>query len=93
MNNVVQKFIDKNERIIKIEADQAKFNNTNYYTNFNNNVRIQYLNNIITSDTLNYNFETNEILLVIIYFIKVFMVQLWQIIFLLIYFPKILRYS
>ena len=61
MNNVVAKFIDKNERIIKIEADQAKFNNTNYYTNFNNNVRIQYLNNIITSDTLNYNFETNEI--------------------------------
>ena len=61
MNNVVAKFIDKNERIIKIEADQATFNNTNYYTNFNNNVRIQYLNNIITSDTLNYNFETNEI--------------------------------
>ena len=61
MNNVVAKFIDKNERIIKIESDQATFNNTNYYTNFNKNVKIEYLNNIITSNKLTYNFETNEI--------------------------------
>ena len=61
MNNVVAKFIDKNKRIIKIKSDQATFNNTNYYTNFNKNVKIEYLNNIITSDKLAYNFETNEI--------------------------------
>ena len=61
MNNVVAKFIDKNKRIIKIRSDQATFNNTNYYTNFHKNVKIEYLNNIITSDKLAYNFETNEI--------------------------------
>ena len=49
MNNVVAKFIDKDNKIIKIEADEAIFNNKNYNTDFNKNIKIEYLNNIITS--------------------------------------------
>jgi len=63
MNNVVARFIDDDNKIIKIEADEAFFNNSNYNTNFNKNVKIEYLNNLITSDKLNYNFEKSEILI------------------------------
>ncbi len=63
MNNVVARFIDKDNKIIKIEADEAIFNNENYNTNFNKNIKIEYLNNIITSNKLSYNFETSEILI------------------------------
>ncbi len=63
MNNVVARFIDKDNKIIKIEADEAIFNNGNYNTNFNKNIKIEYLDNIITSNKLSYNFETSEILI------------------------------
>lgn len=63
MNNVVARFIDKDNKIIRIEADEAVFNNENFNTSFKKNIKIKYLNNIITSNKLSYNFETSELLI------------------------------
>lgn len=63
MKNVVARFIDKDKKIIKIEADEAIFYNSSYNTNFNKNVKIEYLKNRITSNKLSYDFKKNEILI------------------------------
>ena len=63
MNKVKATFIDNKNKVIKIESDKAIFNNTNYNTDFNTNVKIEYLDNLISSNKLSYNFERNEILI------------------------------
>ena len=61
MQKVVAKFTDKNKKKIIITSDKAIFNNLTYDTNFTDNIKIQYLNNIIISDHLDFNFIENNI--------------------------------
>ena len=59
MQNVVAIFIDENNVPLIIKSENAIFNNTTYNTNFSNNVKIRYLDNIIDSNKLDLNFSEN----------------------------------
>ena len=59
MQNVVAIFIDENNVPLIIKSENAIFNNTTYNTNFSNNVKIRYLDNIIDSNKLDLNFTEN----------------------------------
>jgi hypothetical protein len=59
MNEVFAVFSDENEIPLIIYSDKAKYNNTNYNTNFYENVKITYLNHNINSDKLDLNFKEN----------------------------------
>ena len=59
MKDVVARFIDEDSTTITITADDALFNNSSYDSNFENNVKIVYLENIILSDKLDLNFTEN----------------------------------
>ena len=59
MQNVVAVFIDKNNIPIIIKAKKALFNNSTYNTQFDQNVEITYLDNLINSDELDLNFNEN----------------------------------
>ena len=59
MQNVVAVFIDKNNIPIIIKAKKALFNNSTYNTQFDQNVKITYLDNLINSDELDLNFNEN----------------------------------
>ena len=61
MQNVTAIFIDESNIPIVITSDQAIYNNSNYDTKFSQNVKIEYLDNIILSDKLNLNFKNNLI--------------------------------
>ena len=45
-----------------ITSDNASYNNASYYTNFKNNVKIKYLNNIIFAENMILDFKKNLIL-------------------------------
>ena len=59
MQNVVAIFIDENNIPIIIKAKKALFNNSTYNTQFDQNVEITYLDNLINSDELDLNFNEN----------------------------------
>ncbi len=61
MQKVVAIFIDETNIPITITADIANYNNSNYNTNFSNNVKIIYTDNIILSDKMDLNFQNNMI--------------------------------
>ena len=59
MKVVKATFQDEKGSILKIIADQALYNNSNYNTNFEKNVNISYLNEQIKSQKLFLNFDEN----------------------------------
>ena len=61
MQDVVAKFIDKNNFTLIIYSDEAIYNNLNYNTKFRKNVQIEYMNNKIFSDSVDINFQDNKI--------------------------------
>tara|TARA_Y100000996_G_C22531379_1_gene646603 strand:+ start:488 stop:1066 length:579 start_codon:yes stop_codon:yes gene_type:complete len=61
MQKVIAIFTDKNKIPLIITSDKAIYNNTNYNTNFINNVQIEYLDNFILSDKMDLNFKKNTI--------------------------------
>lgn len=61
MKDVVAVFEGKDNTIITLFADEAVYNNSNYNTNFKKNIRVEYLNNIIYSDKIDLEFNTNTI--------------------------------
>ena len=61
MQKVVAIFIDKTNIPLIVVSDQAIYNNLNYNTKFNQNVRIEYLDNVILSDYMDLNFKNNLI--------------------------------
>ena len=61
MQNVTAIFIDANNIPLTITSDKAIYNNSNYNTNFIDNVKIEYLNNIILSDKMSLDFNKNLI--------------------------------
>ena len=63
MQKVIAIFIDKNNIPLTVISDKAIYNNSNYNTKFRENVKIEYLNNIILADKMDLNFENNTILI------------------------------
>ena len=61
MTKVTAILTDENNNSIIITSDKAIYNNSNYNTSFENNVRIQYLNNIILADNMFLDFKENFI--------------------------------
>ena len=61
MQKVEAIFIDETNIPIKITADTANYNNSNYNTNFSENVKIVYTDNIVLSDNMDLNFQDNMI--------------------------------
>ena len=61
MKKVTAILTDESDNSIIITSDKAIYNNTNYNTSFENNVRIQYLNNIILADNMFLDFKDNFI--------------------------------
>ena len=61
MQEVIAKFIDKNNLILTIRSDDALYNNSNYNTEFRNNVRVEYMNSEIFSDKIDINFKDNTV--------------------------------
>ena len=61
MQDVVAKFIDKNNFTLIINSDEALYSNLNYNTKFRKNVQIEYMNNKILSDNVDVNFQDNTI--------------------------------
>ena len=62
MKNVTAIFTDVNENKLYIYSDFAEFNSKNYNTSFKNNIKIRYLENVITSKYLDFDFIKNNIL-------------------------------
>ena len=61
MYKVIAIFIDDTNIPITITSDEAIYNNSNYNTNFSKNIKIKYLDNIISSDRIDLNFQDNLI--------------------------------
>ena len=61
MQKVNAKFIDTNNNKLIINSENAEYNNSNYNTKFSNNVKIQYMGNVIRANNLNLNFTENII--------------------------------
>ena len=62
MKNVTAIFTDVNENKLYIYSDFAEFNSKNYNTSFKNNIKIRYLDHVITSRYLDFDFIKNNIL-------------------------------
>ena len=50
-------------KFLKITSKNAKYNNSLYNTKFENQIRIEYLENVITSEKLFLNFEENVVII------------------------------
>ena len=61
MSNVTAEIIDTNNNKITIVSDDAVFNTVTYNTAFKNNISINYLQNTITSEKIDFNFKKNNI--------------------------------
>jgi lipopolysaccharide assembly outer membrane protein LptD (OstA) len=61
MSGVSAKFNDGNNPTIYVTSDKAIFNNNNFNTKFENNVKVTYMENIITSKNLDLDFDKNTI--------------------------------
>ena len=62
MKNVTAIFTDVNQNKLYIYSDFAEFNSKNYNTSFKNNIKIRYLDHVITSKYLDFDFIKNNIL-------------------------------
>ncbi len=63
MFKVIAIFIDDANIPITITSDEAIYNNSNYNTNFSKNIKIKYLDNIISSDKIDLDFQNNLIII------------------------------
>jgi lipopolysaccharide export system protein LptC len=61
MQGVTAVIIDGNQIPIEISSDIAKYNNSNYETLFEKNVKIKYLNHEIFSNAMQFDFENQLI--------------------------------
>jgi hypothetical protein len=61
MYEVKAVFIDQNNLPLIITSKKAVYNNSNYNTNFREDVQIEYLDNKIFSDKMDLNFQNNII--------------------------------
>lgn len=61
MSGVSAKFNDGNNPTIYVTSEKAIFNNSNFNTKFENNVKVTYMDNIITSENLDLDFDKNTI--------------------------------
>jgi len=61
MQKVTALFADQKSIPLIITSDFASYNNSNYNTQFTQNVRIEYLDNIILSDKLDFDFNISLI--------------------------------
>lgn len=61
MQKVTAIFIDGKNIPLTITSDKAIYNNSNYNTNFSDNIQIEYLNNVILSDKMDLDFKNNVI--------------------------------
>ena len=61
MQKVIAIFIDKNNIPTIITSDKAIYNNFNYNTNFRENIRIEYVDNIILADKMDLDFSKDII--------------------------------
>ena len=61
MTKVTATLTDENNNSIIITSDKAIYNNTNYNTSFEDNIKIKYLNNIILADNMFLDFKENFI--------------------------------
>ena len=61
MQGVTAIIIDKNQIPIEISSELAKYNNSNYETLFEKNVKIKYLNHEIFSNAMQFDFENQMI--------------------------------
>ena len=63
MKNVEAVFINPDNEFLKITSKNAKYNNSSYNTVFENEIKIEYLKNIIKSEKLFLNFEENVVII------------------------------
>ena len=63
MKNVIAIFTSSDNKILKITSKNAKYNNSIYNTEFGDQIRIEYLENIITCEKLFLNFEENIVII------------------------------
>ncbi|MFL2901937.1 MAG: LPS export ABC transporter periplasmic protein LptC [Candidatus Pelagibacter sp.] len=61
MTKVTAILTDENNNSVIITSDKARYNNTNYNTSFEGNVKINYLNNIILAENMFLDFKENSI--------------------------------
>ena len=61
MTKVTAILTDEINNSIIITSDKAIYNNTNYFTSFEDNIKIKYLNNIILADNMYLDFKENFI--------------------------------
>ena len=61
MTKVTAILTDENNNSVIITSDKARYNNTNYNTSFENNVKINYLDNIILAENMFLDFKENSI--------------------------------
>ena len=61
MQKVIAILLNQKNIPLIITSELATYNNFNYNTKFSQNVRIEYLNNIILSDKLNFDYDNNLI--------------------------------
>ena len=59
MQKVKAILTDENNLKLFITSNNAIYNNTNYSTNFSNNIKIEYVDNIIYAEKLDLNFDEN----------------------------------
>ena len=61
MQKVTAILINQKNIPLIITSEQAVYNNSNYNTKFSNNVKVEYLNNIIKADKMDFNFKNSLI--------------------------------
>lgn len=61
MQKVVAIFIDEKNIPLIITSNKAIYNNSNYNTNFSENVKIEYIDNVIISNKMDLDFKSNFI--------------------------------
>tara|TARA_B100001121_G_C18614629_1_gene586162 strand:- start:8 stop:586 length:579 start_codon:yes stop_codon:yes gene_type:complete len=61
MKKAIGIFLDKKNIPLKVTSDEAKYNNNNHNTSFSQNVKVEYLNNIIYSDKMDFDFVNNQV--------------------------------
>jgi len=61
MTGVSAKFNDGNNPTIYVTSEKATFDNSNFNTKFETNVKVTYMENIITSKNLDLDFDKNTI--------------------------------
>ena len=63
MQKVEANFINEENLPLKITSDKANYNNSNYNTEFSQNIVIQYEDNVIKSENLDLNFTENIVII------------------------------